>query len=255
MNELLNRIVVGIILVIVALAEIWFGGIAFWVLVTSAGLIMLSEYAGLQKADAQDTRAALFALCVPLGILSPLAAGPNYLAVGLIFGMAGAVYIVTRKVSLAAGIVYVGMPVFALIWLRARPEDGMLLAFWALSLVWATDIGAFFAGRAIGGPKLAPAISPNKTWAGLGGGVLASLLLGWALNRWAGLPAGLAVASAPLAVFAQIGDLLESWMKRRAGVKDSGKLLPGHGGVLDRLDGLVTSVPVAALIVASGAAL
>lgn len=255
MNELLNRIVIGVLLIIVALAEIWFGGIAFWVLVTGAGLIMLSEFAALLKTNAKDTRTALFAFCLPLGILSPLAAGPNFFGIGLIFGMAAAVYVVTKKAALGAGLVYVGLPIFALLWLRNQPEDGLLLALWALSLVWATDIGAFFAGRAIGGAKLAPAISPNKTWAGLGGGVIASLMLGWALNQWAGLPVGLAIASAPLAVFAQIGDLFESWMKRRAGVKDSGKLLPGHGGVLDRLDGLVTSVPIAALIVATGVAL
>jgi phosphatidate cytidylyltransferase len=251
-NELLQRLVVGLILIIVAVAEIWLGGIAFWVLVTIAGLIMLSEFGGLLKVSGQDIRVALFAFCIPLGILSPLAAGPHFLSVGLIFGMAAAVYVVTRKAALGAGLVYVGLPVFALLWLRERPEDGLLLSFWALSLVWATDIGAFFAGRAIGGPKLAPAISPNKTWAGLGGGVLAALLCGWALHRWAGLPTGLALASAPLAVLAQAGDLFQSWMKRRAGVKDSGRLLPGHGGVLDRLDGLVTSVPIAALFVAAG---
>jgi phosphatidate cytidylyltransferase len=138
----------------------------------------------------------------------------------------------------------------ALIFLRQQEPDnfGLLLAFWALALVWATDIGAYFSGRAIGGPKLAPRVSPSKTWAGLGGGVLAALVLGFVLHRFAGLPIQLAAASGLLAVAAQLGDLLESAMKRRAGVKDSGSLLPGHGGVMDRLDGVATAAPLAALL-------
>ncbi|HKT75921.1 MAG TPA: phosphatidate cytidylyltransferase, partial [Sphingobium sp.] len=137
-----------------------------------------------------------------------------------------------------------------LIFLRQQTPpgtSGLLLAFWALSLVWATDVGAYFAGRAIGGPKLAPRVSPSKTWAGLAGGVLAALVLGFLLHRFAGLPIQLAAASGLLAVAAQLGDLLESHMKRRAGVKDSGTLLPGHGGVMDRLDGVVAAAPLAAL--------
>ena len=136
----------------------------------------------------------------------------------------------------------------ALLWIREQ-DNGLLLAFWGLSLVWATDIGAFFAGRNFGGPKVAPAISPNKTWSGLIGGMLAALLLGWGLTTYHDLPFQLAMASPALALLAQVGDFFESWMKRRAGVKDSGTILPGHGGVLDRLDGVVTSLPVAALLI------
>jgi phosphatidate cytidylyltransferase len=119
--------------------------------------------------------------------------------------------------------------------------------------VWATDIGAYFAGRSFGGPKVAPKISPNKTWSGLIGGMVGALLLGGALCSYADLPLHLALASPALAVIAQAGDFFESWMKRRAGVKDSGALIPGHGGVLDRLDGVVTALPVAALLVGLGA--
>jgi phosphatidate cytidylyltransferase len=137
--------------------------------------------------------------------------------------------------------------VLALLVLRESP-DGLLLAFWAMALVWATDIGAFFAGRAIGGPKLMPAVSPNKTWAGLIGGVLGAGLFALALTSW-GLPWPLVFATPVLAVVAQGGDLYESWLKRRAGVKDSSNILPGHGGVLDRLDGLVPVAPIAALLV------
>jgi phosphatidate cytidylyltransferase len=253
-SELLQRVVVGAILVVVAGVELWLGGIAFWVLVTIAGLLMLSEFAGLLKASDRDRKLALFAFCIPLGLLSPLAAGAGFFAVGALFGMTIAVHIATRDWRLAAGLLYVGIPTFALIWLRGYGSDleGLLFAFWALSLVWATDIGAYFAGRGIGGPKIAPSISPNKTWAGLGGGMVAAVGLSYGLHYNFGLPLILVVLSPILTVLAQVGDFFESWMKRRAGVKDSGTLLPGHGGVLDRLDGLVTSAPFAALIIAFG---
>lgn len=253
-SELLQRVTVGAILVVVAAIELWLGGFAFWVLVTIAGLIMLSEFAGLLKTNERDRKLSLLAFCIPLGLFSPLAAGAGFFAAGALVGMAIAVQIVSRDWRLGAGLFYVGIPTFALIWLRGRPDDGLLLAFWALSLVWATDIGAYFAGRGIGGPKIAPSISPNKTWAGLGGGMIAALLLSVALNRCFGLPDMLMILSPVLTIFAQAGDFFESWMKRRAGVKDSGTLLPGHGGVLDRLDGLVTSAPIAALFVAFGVA-
>ena len=156
--------------------------------------------------------------------------------------------IISRRPSLGKGVVYCGLPVLALVFLR-RQDDGLLFAFWALALVWATDIGAFFAGRSIGGPKLAPRLSPNKTWAGLIGGVIAAGGLGLILHVRFGLPLHMTISTPLLAVLAQGGDLYESWLKRQAGVKDSGNILPGHGGVLDRLDGLVPVAPVAALLV------
>ncbi|MFM9852627.1 MAG: phosphatidate cytidylyltransferase [Sphingomonadaceae bacterium] len=251
MSSLATRTIVGALLIVVAITALWIGGTVFWMLLTLGGLLMLREYALLLGCSGHEIRTAQFAFCIPLGVIAPLAAGPNYFAIGLIFGMAAAVYIVSRKSALGAGLVYFGLAVFALIWLREH-SGGFVLTLWALALVWATDIGAFFAGRAIGGPKLAPAISPNKTWAGVGGGVLAALALGWALHLYADLPVTLAIFSAPLAMVSQLGDLLESAMKRRAGVKDSGTILPGHGGIFDRLDGLVASAPFAALIVVLG---
>lgn len=252
-SELTQRIVVGAVLIVVAVAATWFGGTAFWMLATAGGLIMLSEFAGLVKASDHHRRVALYALCLPLGVVSPLALGPGFFGLGLLIGMATAVWIVSKNAPLGAGLVYVGLPVLALLWIMTLP-DGLILTFWALSLVWATDIGAFFAGRGIGGPKVAPAISPNKTWAGLIGGVVAATLLAFVFHTRLGLKMELVMATPFLAFSAQAGDFFESWLKRRAGVKDSGNLLPGHGGVLDRLDGVVTSAPLAALVIAGGLA-
>jgi phosphatidate cytidylyltransferase len=140
------------------------------------------------------------------------------------------------------GFFYALLPALGLLWIRERA--GLDLLIWAFIVTWSTDIGAYFAGRTFGRRKLAPSISPGKTVEGLFGGVAAAMVLGgaWALGTSLAQPL---LWLAPLfALTAQTGDLFESWMKRRAGVKDSGSWLPGHGGVLDRLDGLV---PVAVL--------
>lgn len=245
--ELLQRTISGVIALAIAVAALWFGGIALWGLATAAALIMMGEWAGLTNAT-QHKKLSQYALCVPLALLSPLAAGPSALVAGSFLAVLLALLVITRNGWLAAGALYVGLPITALLWMRGE-DNGLLLAFWGLSLVWATDIGAYFAGRGFGGPKIAPSISPNKTWAGLFGGMLGALLLGWGLTTYADLPFQLAMVSPLFAVLAQVGDFFESWLKRRAGVKDSGTLLPGHGGALDRLDGVVTSLPVAAFFI------
>jgi phosphatidate cytidylyltransferase len=144
----------------------------------------------------------------------------------------------------AAGFVYALLPALALLWIRERDPHGLDLLVWIFIVTWATDIGAYFTGRRFGRRKLAPAISPGKTVEGLIGGVAAATLLAGAWVLAMNLPFALLVFAPIFALAAQAGDLFESAMKRRAGVKDSGAWLPGHGGVLDRLDGLV---PVAVL--------
>ncbi len=248
MSELATRSAVGAGLIAVAAAAVWAGGVAFWLLAVVLALVMMAEWVDLHDGTPRQKQVAQFSLSVPLAIMAPLAAGPDFFALGLVAGAAFFIAIVTRRGTLGWGAAYIGLPVLALLLLRAQP-NGLVLALWAMALVWATDIGAYFAGRGIGGPKLAPTISPNKTWAGLIGGVLAASAFAAALHVWAGLPFRLAAATPLLAVLAQIGDLYESWIKRRAGKKDSGTILPGHGGVLDRLDGLVPVAPVAALMV------
>ncbi|WP_336973550.1 phosphatidate cytidylyltransferase [Sphingobium aromaticiconvertens] len=249
-SELRTRAIVGLVLILVAVGALLAGGLLFWLLLVVAGVLMMGEWADLVGVSQEHKRLSMFAVSVPLAILCPLAAGVAPPAFILMVAAFAFLLIVTRALRLALGVLYVSLPVMALLFLRGQPPHlwGLLLAFWALGLVWATDIGAYFAGRSLGGPKLAPRVSPSKTWSGLGGGVLAALLLGYTLHLFAGLPAQLAASSGLLAVAAQLGDLLESWMKRRAGVKDSGTLLPGHGGVMDRLDGVVTAAPIAALL-------
>jgi len=146
------------------------------------------------------------------------------------------------------GFVYALLPALALLWIRERDEHGLYLLIWTFIVTWSTDIGAYFAGRTFGKRKLAPTISPNKTVEGLYGGIAAATLLGGAWALAMGLGNALLALAPVLAIAAQAGDLFESGMKRRAGVKDSGQWLPGHGGVLDRLDGLV---PVAVLTAAA----
>ena len=248
MSDLQTRTVAGLGMAAVAALGLWAGGVAFWLLLVVGALFMMAEWCDLHGADPPIKRRAQFALSIPLAIMAPIAAGPSFLALGLIAGAAFFIAATTRRGGLGWGAVYVGLPVLALLLLRSE-EGGLVLAFWAMALVWATDIGGYFAGRAIGGPKLMPRVSPNKTWAGLMGGVVLATSFAFAMHVWAGLPFRLVIATPFLAMLAQGGDLYESWLKRRAGVKDSGNVLPGHGGVLDRLDGLVPVAVVAALLI------
>lgn len=214
------RVLSGLVLVPIALGLAYAGGAAFNLLVLLAAALMADEWRRLCSVDASASGAAH-----------------------------------RRWLWLAAGAVYIAVPCIAIIWLRSDAAVGRQAILWLFAVVWATDIGAYFAGRGIGGPKLAPRISPAKTWAGLLGGMVCAALVGAAtallLDLSRAVP--LIVISGLLAVVAQAGDLLESMVKRRFGVKDSGHLIPGHGGVLDRLDGLLTAAPaVAALTLVTG---
>lgn len=254
-SELATRLGVAFILIGLAFAALYSGGVGFWMVVSVVGVLMMGEWAMLAGANLKGKRLAQYAISVPLAAMLPgLApelgsAGQEFLALGLIIGVFFFLTIVTRGGQLALGAFYVGLPVLALVTIREQPVQGLLLTFWAMALVWACDSAAYFAGRAIGGPKLAPSISPNKTWSGFLGGVAGATLFAFVLVWLFGLPVALAWATPVLAVLAQLGDLFESHLKRCAGVKDSGSLLPGHGGVLDRLDGLVSTAPFAALLV------
>ncbi len=165
---------------------------------------------------------------------------------------AGAAANADRRLWTGAGALYAGAAMVAPALLRASPTQGLAAMLWLYAIVWGTDIGAYFGGRLIGGPKLWPAISPGKTWSGALVGALVSTVLAWLVAALS-VPGG--VKAAPLlalglaaSALSQIGDLFESGMKRRAGVKDSSRLIPGHGGLMDRLDGFIVAAAFAAAV-------
>lgn len=254
-DGLRRRIVSALILVPVAVAAAYRGGWPWDVLVGIMGTLMAWEWARLCNAG------RLSPIGVATMVVAPTVVGvgavwgvPHGLAVvavaTLLVGIAARLASAANPTWLAAGVAYVGAPCLALGWIRNMPEDGRLTLLWVLGLVWATDTGAYFAGRKIGGPRLAPRISPNKTWAGLFGGMAGAALVSLAASTLfadASLVAA-ALLGGALAVVEQAGDLFESAVKRSFGVKDSSNLIPGHGGVLDRVDGLLSvSLAVAAL--------
>lgn len=250
-----TRTIFGALMAAIALAAIFLGDVVFAALIGAGAVILGWDWVrlcgeGRFGRTGMLVAATLAAICVFAFFDSvPLALA------GSVAG-AGAVYVTARlgarvrPLWAAAGMIYIGVPVVALIWLRGHEWSGERLILWLMLSVAATDIGAFFAGRLIGGPRLAPRISPKKTWAGLGGAMVASAAIGVGFGWWdmqAPSALVLAVAGAILAVVAQIGDLGESWVKRRFGAKDSSQLIPGHGGLLDRVDGLIVAAAALAL--------
>lgn len=250
---LLTRILSAAVLAPLVLLAVWLGGLWLVGLVAVAGGVMGWEWARLcnggRLGSAGIIAIATLATIAPAFALAPPTTAPSVLGLGAALAAGFALAGGTRHDAwLPLGMVYIGFACLSLLWLRALPEGGREVVFWLLAVVWATDTGAYFAGRAIGGPRLAPRISPNKTWAGLIGGALAAALVGVIAAGLAGRDPMLPVVGGMvLAVVAQGGDLLESWCKRRFGVKDSGHIIPGHGGILDRVDGLLAALPVAFL--------
>jgi phosphatidate cytidylyltransferase len=251
------RLVSALAMMPIALVLVMLGDWPFACLVSLAVLLMAMEWRQLTNARIGGVGDLAAVSVAGLGLVvvvlaaagrpaeALLALGIGALAAGLIAALAGA-----SSVWIGLGAAYLALPGLALVWLRGLPEFGLQIVVWLLAVVWATDILAYLVGRKVGGPRLAPSISPRKTWSGLCGGVLAATLAGavtaWVLGSERLLQA--AWLGALLAVVSQIGDLIESMLKRRAGVKDSGTLIPGHGGVLDRLDGLILAAPVLAVL-------
>jgi phosphatidate cytidylyltransferase len=247
-----KRIISALVLIPLALAGAGGGSPYFDLLVALFGGAMAWEWVRVCNRGRFPGRGAVAVAAVPAAILALQLWGfPGALATlaagAMLAGLAG---LPGRALWHALGVAYVGLPCLALLWIRSDPQSGLATLLWALVLVWSVDTGAYIAGRGVGGPKLAPRISPNKTWAGLAGGVAAAMAM-------AAIAAGLGFGSVwpviavagLLALVEQAGDLAESGFKRRFGVKDSSNLIPGHGGVLDRLDGLLAvSVAVAGLM-------
>ena len=248
----------GLVLAPVPVAAIWFGSPWLALLTGTAAAIMAWEWARLCRAGRFGAEGALLAgVVVAAGAAA--AFGRPGLAIAIALGGAATVFWTLRCGGDAAprwtalGALWVAVPCILLLWL-GQAETGRATLLWILAIVWATDIGAYAAGRSFGGPPLAPRVSPKKTWSGFLGGILCAGLAGWATAAGLGLHPGLPIVltSAALAIVEQFGDLAESAAKRRFGVKDSGSLIPGHGGLLDRLDGLLAVVPAVALLTLIG---
>ncbi len=245
-SDLTVRFAMGVAMIAVACLFTWFGGWPFRVLALIAAAVMLVEWADMHKVPRLWAWiGGLLAAVILLGAAEyfyPAAYQDDVIPLSFAPVIGGAVLLglASRRFAMAWGFFYILLPAFCLVVLSWASTDTMGdLVFWVLIVTWATDIFAYFAGRAIGGPKLAPRISPNKTWAGLIGGMAGAALFGWLLATHFELGSPFLWIGAIMGLIAQLGDLYESWEKRRAGVKDSGTLLPGHGGVLDRLDGLL----------------
>ena len=253
MSNLQTRIVTAIVLGAVTLLLTWFGGTSFTLLAIVMGAAVFHEWTAL-TAPRQTTfsRAfgwAWFALTAAVLLWN----GSAFVTIGtLVFGAAFLTPLTwnTCKGWPVAGLLYAGLPMISLSLLRGDEPFGFTAIIFLFAVVWATDIAAYFNGRAIGGPKLAPRFSPNKTWSGAIGGAAAAIAAGVLVASLATPPGNfiVPVLALLLSVVAQVGDLAESWVKRVFGAKDSGKLLPGHGGVMDRVDGLVAAAALLYLI-------
>lgn len=258
-SKLALRVVSSLILIAVIGAVIWLGPPAFDLFILLCGVVLAYEWRGLFGEALWSAPSLVLVLVVAATIVVASQLRPLYgLAVcGLGTIAVYATEAVVRRGTaawFAIGTLYIGLPATSLIAIARDPFWGRQTVIFAIIAVAATDIGAYFTGRALGGPKLAPKISPKKTWAGLIGGGLAAVLAGVVLGQILGFPAWLGAAlGAALAVISQMGDLFESSIKRRFGVKDSGGIIPGHGGLFDRVDGhLAAACAVAAAHWATG---
>jgi phosphatidate cytidylyltransferase len=259
-RKLLLRIVSAVVLAPPVLAAVWFGPPWLDLLVLLAVAGMGWEWGRLAS---RGRFAIVGALVLLTGVLSVavLVLDARPAGAPVLVAVAGALVVLataaaTRQAEpgwASIGTLWLTLGGVGFLWL-ARGSKGPDTALWLLAVVWATDIGAYVAGRAVGGPRLAPRISPHKTWAGLIGGTTSAAAAGLVAARLADAPSLLLLGtSMVLAVIAQLGDLAESLAKRHFGVKDSSGLIPGHGGLLDRLDGLIAAaIAASALVLAAG---
>ncbi len=251
---LLKRIMSALIMIPLAVAAVLLGGWWFAGAALIVGAMALYEWFGVTGAKALwAATAALIAIWVAIAAHGSVALSA-YL---LIMGAIGSAFICLVRGGedtakwVAIGLAYVSVPMVAFIWLIETPA-GSWLILWLFVVVWVTDAAAYATGRLIGGPKLAPAISPGKTWAGAIGGLVFAVVAAFVATPYLLImeTRDAIILAASMSVVSQLGDLAESWVKRRFNKKDSGSLIPGHGGVMDRVDGLVAAGPVLAIVVA-----
>jgi phosphatidate cytidylyltransferase len=251
-NELALRVWSALLLVPLAIGTAYLGGWPFAVFWGAAAIGILWEWSSMVARNEQVS--VLLAGGASLALAVILVATGHVLPALIVVAMgalgAASLTLADRRMWVAGAIPYAGALAIAPIVLRSDGEQGFLTILFLFAIVWTTDIAAYFVGRAVGGPKLVPQVSPNKTWAGAIGGLLASVVAAIVVANMAALTSffALALLAILLSALAQAGDLFESFLKRRFNAKDSSHLIPGHGGLMDRLDGFVTASVVAAII-------
>jgi phosphatidate cytidylyltransferase len=252
-QALRQRVLSALVLAPVGLAAAWLGPPLLSAVIAVAAGLMAWEWGRLCRASAPNLTGI-----VGIVVASVIAAALGTPRIGLVIAGLGSIAAALasrgsgRAVLVACGILWIAVPSLAMIWLALDPDPdvGRNTVLWLLAVVWATDIGAYAAGRSFGGPRLAPRLSPNKTWSGLIGGVVCAAVVGGSVAFFINstIVITILLLSGILAVVAQIGDLAESMAKRHFGVKDTSGLIPGHGGLLDRLDGMLAVIPAVALL-------
>ena len=253
-DDLKARVVSGVVLGGLALTANWAGPAPFALIVAVVALLMSWEWGRVVRDGTLDVALWVQVAGVALAVAS-VATGQVWLAVAVLGVAAVAVSALCRAhrpLFSGLGVLYVGLPAIGLIWLRRDDADGALAVLFIYVIVWTTDTFAYTCGKLIGGPKLWPAISPMKTWAGTIGGVCFAALAGLVFACVIAHPApfGLALIGVLLSTAAQAGDLAESALKRTFAIKHASRLIPGHGGFLDRMDGIVAAAALAALLAA-----
>ena len=251
-SNLVLRIASSLVLAPLAVAAAYFGGMVFAAFWTAAAVVVLWEWETLVCAhDRNSVLAVGVAALIGASLLLVL----NRSGIALAFialGVLGVAALASRvrRLWCTTGLLYATVLLIAPVLLRRDEHFGFGAILFLFVIVWLTDIAAYFVGRAVGGPKLMPGISPNKTWSGAIGGTLAAVIGGVLVARQFGTysAASIAMLALALSIVSQTGDLAESAIKRRFSAKDAGSLIPGHGGLMDRLDGFLFAVLAAALI-------
>jgi phosphatidate cytidylyltransferase len=252
-RDLVPRVVAAVALGSVALAAAWIGGFVFATFWWVASIGVFWEWQRLVGAERLPERVVVGGVALALASLSALHNWSLGVAAVLTLGAGAVGWIPGRRndVWSAAGALYAGALVGSLGLLRVSPNFGLAAILWLFAVVWGADIGAYFAGRLIGGPKLWPNVSPGKTWSGAIVGAFAGAVLGLTITTFAGWTNSLAALfwlGLVTAIVSELGDLFESGLKRRFGAKDSSGLIPGHGGLMDRLDAFIAASLFAAAV-------
>jgi phosphatidate cytidylyltransferase len=248
--DLMPRVVAAVAMGSVALAAAWVGGFVFAAFWWLASIVVLWEWQRLVGGERLIERVAAGGVALALAALSALHNSILGVVAALIVGAVAVGWIAGRREATwaAAGLLYAGALVASIGLLRVSPSFGLAAVLWLFAVVWGADIAAYFAGRLIGGPRLWPSVSPGKTWAGAIIGAFAGAVLGLALAAWTNRLAALFWLGLATAIVSELGDLFESALKRRFGVKDSSGLIPGHGGMMDRLDAFTSASFFAAAV-------